>query len=78
MPTINQSMAVQVEHLQSVQGRGGFMVHPPPAESPNQTRSPLLDSSLPVLVSGADVYQRQFYRNHGGLPQRRFFPVRIA
>ena len=54
---------------------GDPIVHAmPPAEPVTSKPVSTLDSSLPVLASGSDIYTRQFY-NSGGLPQRRFLPV---
>ncbi len=39
--------------------------------------SPLMQSSLPPVASGADVYVRQFYGG-ANLPRRRFLPLGIA
>jgi len=35
---------------------------------------PIMISSLPPMMSGADVYARQFYRN-SKLPFRRYIPL---
>jgi hypothetical protein len=37
--------------------------------------SELMLTSLPPMMSGADVYVRQFYRGNR-LPYRRFLPLR--
>lgn len=56
---------------------------PPRAENPSPAPAEqgeilgvneLMLSSLPPMMSGADVYMRQFYRD-GKLPSRRYLPL---
>lgn len=50
----------------------------PSPPSPNETIvgvSELMLTSLPPMMSGADVYVRQFYRGNQ-LPFRRYLPLR--
>jgi hypothetical protein len=49
-----------------------------PATPPEESLigvNPIMISSLPPIVSGADVYVRQFYRDNK-LPWRRYLPIK--
>lgn len=48
---------------------------PPSANDQIVGVSQLMLTSLPPMMSGADVYMRQFYRSDS-LPTRRFLPLR--
>lgn len=51
------------------------IAHPvPPIERGNEGVGTLMIASLPTQASGADVYQRQFYRG-SQVPFRRYLPI---
>jgi hypothetical protein len=47
---------------------------PPPDDETSGVDS-LMISSLPPMMSGADIYARQFYRQTGRIPYRRYIPL---
>lgn len=80
MPSLNASMNIDTAKLQPTAAGPTTPASNAvaPVEAATSNRSHFLDSSLPVLASGADVYTRQFYGRTGGLPQRRFFPAQVG
>jgi hypothetical protein len=77
MPTIKQSVGIDRSRLQptppmSAEVPAHFIGYVPPATAVQDAR---MQGSLPPMISGADVYTRQFYR--GGPRQRRFIPIPV-
>ena len=77
MPSIKQSAQVKLDDWRPVENgtnKGGDTPAPPPPPDP-LGRSAFMLSSMPLMASTGDAFQRQFYGS-GSNPQQRILPAK--
>lgn len=77
MPSVKQSARVNLDDWRPVDTdtkKGGDTPAPPPPPDP-LTRSAFMLSSMPLMASTGDAFQRQFY-GAGSTPQQRILPAK--